>query len=159
MPFNSLNIFTSILYAQVIEVSFPFAKYILLGIVGLIILVVIILVAYKSLRITDYDLDGVYGGGPGLRRIFRHKRLKSIDREGWFRGKSIAFKDPELEILLAEDKLSEATKYLTGVLRAAKESGDRYTRVRYAKYSEEIIARYDKLEEEEEGGKAVHLKK
>ena len=159
VPLYLLNSFTAVLYAQVVEVSFPLTKYIIAGVAGLIFLAAIIAVVYKSLRGTVYDIDGVYGGGPGLRRVFRHKKLKLIDREGWFRGKSIGFKDPELERLLAEDNLNEATKYLTGVLRAAKESGDKYTRQRYAKYSEEIIGRYDKLEEEEEGGKAVHLKK
>jgi len=151
--------FTPFLNAQVMEVNFSLIKYVLAGVVGLIFLAVIIMVVYKSFRTTVYDIDGVYGGGPRLRRIFRYKKLKAIDREGWFRGKSMAFKDPDLEVLLAEDKLSEATRYLTGVIRAAKESGDKYTRIRYAKYSEEIIARYNKLEEEEEGGKAVHLKK
>ena len=159
MWLHSVNSLPSVLLAQVVDVKFPVVKYVLLGIVGIIILVGIIIVLYKSYKGTDYDLDGVYGGGPGLRRVFRHKKLKFLDRDGWFRGKSITFKDPEMEILLAENKLSEATKYLTGILRAAKEAGDKHTRRRYAKYSEELIGRYDKLEEDLEGGKAVHLKK
>jgi hypothetical protein len=153
---NGINAF---LLGQVHQVEYGVSRYVLFGLPGLAVLVGIVFFVRYILNRTHYELDGSYGGGPGLRRFFRHKRLKRYDREGELRGKAQSFKDLELEKLLYEDKLSEAARYLTGILTAAKEAGDDYTRICYAKYSEEIISRYDKLEEDAKGGKALHVKK
>ena len=126
---------------------------------GAVLLVAIILFAFRATAPTQYDIDANYGGGGGLRDVFRHKKLKRVDKHGKFRGKSRTFRDLELEQLLHDNKLSEAAKYLTGLLNAAKDAGDRYTLVRYSEYSTELIKMYDDMEAEQRGGKAVHLKK
>jgi hypothetical protein len=149
---------TSILLADQ-DMPLPMASFIVFGVIGLVVLVAIFISLKNFFSWTKYDLDGSYGGGKGLRRIFRYKRLKRIDREGVMRGGARAFKDPELEKLLSEGRLSDAAGYLTGILNAAKDAGDRHTLRRYARYSEEIIGMYDELELEQKGGKALHMKK
>ena len=133
--------------------------YVVLGIIGMGVLFAIYVFVIRFMSYTKYDMDGQYGGGRGLSRIFRHKRLKRVDRHGIFRGKKREFRDLELEQLLHDGKRSEAAKYLTGLLNTAKAVGDKYTLERYAAYSAELIKMYDDKETEERGGKAIHLKK
>ena len=133
--------------------------YAVLVVVGLGVLISIYIVVKRLMSYTKYDMDGQYGGGRGLRSVFRHKRLKRVDRHGIFRGKKREFRDHELEQLLHDGKRSEAAKYLTGLLNTAKAVGDKYTLERYAVYSAELIQMYDDKEAEERGGKAIHLKK
>jgi hypothetical protein len=134
-------------------------NYLLIGILGVIGLAIIIAMAVKIRNWTQYDLDGSYGGGRGLKRVFRHKRLKRHDREARLRGKARMFEDAELEMLLDSGKISEAAKYLTGLLNAAKQSGDKHTMRRYGEYHKELLEMYDEKVLEAHGGKAVHLKK
>jgi len=133
--------------------------YVVLAIVGMGVLISIYIIVMRLTSYTKYDMDGQYGGGRGLRNVFRHKRLKRVDRHGIFRGKKREFRDLELEQLLHDGKRSEAAKYLTGLLNTAKAVGDKYTLERYAVYSAELIKMYDDKEAEERGGKALHLKK
>ncbi len=151
--------YVSLLYAQVLEVEVFPVKTVLYIVGGLFGLVVLFYIGKAIFNRTQYEIDGSYGGGPGLRNFFKHKRLRYIDREGYLRGKARSFQDPELEQLLLDDKLSEAAKYITGILNAAKEAGDKHTKRRYEKYYDEIIKRFDELEESEHGGKAIHVKK
>lgn len=133
--------------------------YVVLAIIGMGVLFAIYIFVMRLTGYTKYDMDGQYGGGGGLSRIFRHKRLKRVDRYGIFRGKKREFRDLELEQLLHDGKRSEAAKYLTGLLNTAKAVGDKYTLERYAVYSAELIKMYDDKETEERGGKVIHLKK
>jgi hypothetical protein len=141
------------------EMPLPAVSYVVIGIVGLGVLYGIFSVVRKVLSRTMYDLEGTYGGGGGLRRLFRHKRLKKYDRDGELRGKARSFQDMKIEQLLHDGKRSEAAEYLIGLLNAAKKAGDEHMVEKYSKYSEELIRMYDEEEVEARGGKAVHLKK
>ena len=144
---------------QAQETPSEVGKYILAGVVFLVVCIAIWFTIRNFTAGETYDLEGQYGGGRGLKTIYRHKRLKRIDRMGLLRGKSRQFVDPELDKLLSDDKLSDAAAYLTGILNAAKEAGDDYARVKYARYSDEVIRRYENLEDKEHGGKAWHFQK
>ncbi len=152
-----LNEITVLLLAQS-GVDKP-PNYILIGVILVIILVLVVSAVIKIRKMTQYDLDGSYGGGGGLSRIFRHKKLKKYDRDGLIRGRARMFEDAELKMLLDAGKVSEAAKYLTGVLKTAKEAGDKHTRRRYEGYYKELIEIYDEKELEIHGGKAIHSKK
>ena len=127
---------------------------------GLIVISVCIYFIYRFfITRVEYDLDGTYGGGRGFRTVYRHKKLKRVDREAAMRGSVRTFKDAVIEKLLYEERVSEAAQHLTGLLNVAKEQGDKFTLKRYSAYTKELFGMYDKMEEDDRGGKAVHIKK
>ncbi len=96
-----------------------------------------------------YTIDGEYGGGKGLKRIYRDIRLRKLDREGYHRGLPEVYRDAELERLISDGRLDDAARYLRGICFAAKDVRDEFTIRRYEKYREDLLEAYRSRERDE----------